>query len=993
MNGTNDPVEASFRKSTALSGYERLRFAAQASFARELISREPSRSREWGGLVEKASALVAAAAERGDGGALREAVRRAEGIMAPIAPAARAFTVYCVGHAHIDMNWMWSWPETVSVTVDSVTTVLRLMEEQPGFIFSQSQASVYAIMEKYRPDLLEQVKRRVKEGRWEVTASHWVEADKNMASGESLGRHLLYTRRYMEQLFALAPEDVPVEWSPDTFGHAATVPTYLVQGGIRYVYLHRPGAHADGGPAPERPRAFWWAAPDGSRVLVRNDMALGYNGAIGPEMVPRSLVPFWRATGLPMTLFVYGVGDHGGGPTRRDLERLVDMASWPVYPTLRFATAREFFQRLEKEGTNLPVIEGELNVEFAGCFSSQSLIKKANRFAEKRLGSAEVASLFAHRLAAVPYPAREFEQAWRDTLFSHFHDILPGSGVRDTRTFAHGMYQQVVAFTASAQTRALRALAALINTGGANAGEGGARQGTEGEAGARAFLAPTEPGAGVGFGAVDGGSSGYAVGSDGGVHAMVVFNTTEVDRSEIVEATIWDPGWGWETVAPDAVRFDVEHPDGTRTPAQVLAREAYWGHSFQRIAFPLKVPGLGYSRCLVREEVIPATARQTAAEAPAAALPPGAARRTGFVNVCTYSSYERTPDGLENDHLGLSLDMRSGGIRRLTHRPSGAVLIQDCPSIIQYAVERSRTMSAWLIEHEGPITSPVVTKIETLQSGPWVASIAVSMRVASSEMRLTYELRAGDPRLHLFLQVTWLEKGAPEIGTPVLRLALPLAFAAPAMQPRVFYEIPFGAIERAMKHGEEVPALRWAAVEAGAPGKRTACVLFNDSKHGHAFHDGTLCLTLLRSSFAPDPLPEIGQHEVRCALACVPAPFDASSASRAASAFDQELQVVSTTRHGGRLPATAGLVRVEGGVLSGLKAAEDGAGIVMRLYNPVDAEAAVRIEFAEGMGRVAKAQDVDLLERGGTAVTIDGSRINLRIPARGIRSVRVVLAP
>jgi alpha-mannosidase len=428
-------------------------------------------------------------------------------------------------------------------------------------------------------------------------------------------------------------------------------------------------------------------------------------------------------------------------------------------------------------------------------------------------------------------------------------------------------------------------------------------------------------------------------------------------------------------------------------PAQVLTREGYWGHAFQRIAFPLMVPGLGYTRFLVHERVTTANQRQTAAEPPSPASAPGAARRTGFVNVCTYSSYERSPEGLENEHLSLSLDTQRGGIKRLTHRPSGTVLIQDVPSILEYAIERARPMSAWLIEHEGAVSAPVVTRLETLHTGPHVAAIAVSMRVASSEMKLTYELRAGEPRLHLYLQVTWMERGGPEVGTPVLRLSLPLCFAAPDRQARVFYEIPFGAIERAMAHGEEVPALRWAAVEAGPAAKRVACVLFNDSKYGHSFHNGTLALTLLRSSFSPDPLPEIGQHEVRCAISCEPAPFDAAAASRAAAAFDQELQVVSTTRHPGRLAPTARLLRVEGGVLSGLKAAEDGAGVVVRVYNPSDKTVAARIEVARELGRVTKAEEVDLLERGQEALPVEGAAISLRIGPRGIRSIRVALAP
>jgi alpha-mannosidase len=301
-------------------------------------------------------------------------------------------------------------------------------------------------------------------------------------------------------------------------------------------------------------------------------------------------------------------------------------------------------------------------------------------------------------------------------------------------------------------------------------------------------------------------------------------------------------------------------------------------------------------------------------------------------------------------------------------------------------------MNAWLIEHEGAWTAPVLTKLETVQSGPFVASLRVSMRVAASEMALIYELRAGDPRLHLHLQVTWLERGTPELGTPVLRLAVPIAFASSSLNPRTFFEIPFGSIERAMAYGEEVPALRWAAVEGGPDGARAACVLFNDSKHGHSFHGGTLALTLLRSSYVPDPLPEIGVHEVRCALSCVSSPFDPAAASRAAAAFEQELQVVSTTTHEGTLPPEAGLIRVEGGVLSGLKAAQDGGGIVVRLYNPGEKEITARIGLSERLGKVSQAEETDLLERPLKGVPVKDGSVSVHIPARGIRSLKLALA-
>ena len=264
-----------FNRAVNLASHWMERCQAELEFARFLCERHPNKSAAWERLAAKAAKAVEQAAATGDAERIRRAAGEAEKILAPLAGTAKSYTVYCVGHAHIDMNWMWSWPETVAVTNDTFTTVLKLMDEFPQFHFSQSQASVYAIMERYNPGLLARIAERVREGRWEVTASHWVENDKNMAGPESLCRHLLHTRAYMKKLFGLQPEDVPIDWSPDTFGHAATIPTYLVRGGVKYLYLHRPG-----GEGPQRPVAFWWQAPDGSRVLTRNDMGFGYNGVI-----------------------------------------------------------------------------------------------------------------------------------------------------------------------------------------------------------------------------------------------------------------------------------------------------------------------------------------------------------------------------------------------------------------------------------------------------------------------------------------------------------------------------------------------------------------------------------------------------------------------------------------------------------------------------------------------------------------------------------------
>jgi alpha-mannosidase len=343
--------------------------------------------------LEKAESLIDQSdrSDRSDPiGALKKAVANAENELTKVAQEAKTFTVHCVGHGHIDMNWMWSWPETCSMTHDTFASVLSLMEQYPDLTYSQSQASVYALVEKHHPAMFEQIKQRVKEGRWEVAAVHWVEGDKNLASGEALAHHLLYTRQYFQEKFGLSPEDCQLDWEPDTFGHCNTLPGILKQGGVKYYYCCRPGGgqeHLRVG--EERPPLFWWESPDGSRVLV-NKETTWYNSYV--EIGDNFALPaaaFWKKTGIKDWLNVFGIGNHGGGPTRDEIDYFIESRDWPCWPNVVFGTAQGWFRKIEPHCADLPVLDHELNYEFTGCYTSQSAIKKANRYGENYCLEAE----------------------------------------------------------------------------------------------------------------------------------------------------------------------------------------------------------------------------------------------------------------------------------------------------------------------------------------------------------------------------------------------------------------------------------------------------------------------------------------------------------------------------------------------------------------------------------------------------------------------------
>ncbi len=301
-------------------------------------------------------------------------------------------------------------------------------------------------------------------------------------------------------------------------------------------------------------------------------------------------------------------------------------------------------------------------------------------------------------------------------------------------------------------------------------------------------------------------------------------------------------------------------------------------------------------------------------------------------------------------------------------------------------------MTSWIVDHVRQVQWGEVLSIRRTANGPYKAAIEVAMRVRESTFTLVYELRADDPQVYMHLSGTWLERGSREAGVPVLRLSVPLAME----NAKGRYEIPFGAIDRGINDGREVPALRWAQVNGTIGGQGACCLLLNDCKYGHALEGSTLHLTLIRSSYDPDGLPEIRQHEVRMALLGAAGEISMAEAIRRGAAFNHPLCAVGTGIHDGRLGLAGQFLAVEGDsvILSTVKKAEDGEALILRFSETAGREALARVRFDKGMiGRPMAAQEVDLLERvveGGTA-TVNGQEVSLKVPAHGIASVKVSL--
>jgi alpha-mannosidase len=354
--------------------------------------------------------------------------------------------LHMIGNAHIDPVWLWQWPEGYQEVRATFSSALDRMDEYPDFVFTSNSMLFFAWIEEHDPQLFERIRARVAEGRWQVVGGWWLEPDCNIPSGESLVRHALYGQRYLKEKFDLT---ATTGANFDSFGHNATIPQLLRKSGMdSYVFL-RPGVNEKQLPGP----VFWWQSPDGSRVLAyRIPHEYGSPpGGLGVQ-VEKALeqVPADEAE----LMIFYGVGNHGGGPTKENLDSIARIDGADC------SSARAFFDSVN--GRELPVVEGELLHHSPGCYSAHSEIKRSNRRVENLLQRAEKWCAVAERVAGQPYPHHELREAWKLLLFNQFHDTLAGTAIKPAYEDARDQLGYSAAGAALAFNRAVQAVARQI---------------------------------------------------------------------------------------------------------------------------------------------------------------------------------------------------------------------------------------------------------------------------------------------------------------------------------------------------------------------------------------------------------------------------------------------------------------------------------------------------------------------------------------------------
>lgn len=355
-------------------------------------------------------------------------------------------TLHMIGNAHIDPVWLWRWQDGCSTVRSTFRSALDRMNEFEDFVFTCAAGSYYEWIEKIDPPMFEEIRARVKEGRWKIVGGWWIQPDCNIPAGESFARQALYAQRYFQEKFGITVE---TGYNVDSFGHNGMLPKILRKSGMKqYVYM-RPGVHEKSYPA----WTYRWQSPEGEWVTAfRIPFEYCTWGDTLPSHIQRCADEISDENGM---MCFYGVGNHGGGPTKENL-RLIGQLNGQNGLELKLSDPDQFFAGVDSE--KLPVVNGDLLHHASGCYAAHSGVKRWNRQAEHRLLSAEKWSVAAQLLLGKAYPTEQYREAWKKVLFNQFHDILAGCCIREAYEDAREDFSYALSVGAHGMNEAQQAL-------------------------------------------------------------------------------------------------------------------------------------------------------------------------------------------------------------------------------------------------------------------------------------------------------------------------------------------------------------------------------------------------------------------------------------------------------------------------------------------------------------------------------------------------------
>ncbi len=812
---------------------------------------------------------------------------------------ANKFTM--VGHAHLDPVWLWERQEGIEAVKATFRSALDRMAENPDLVFVHTSAAQYAWMEVH-PDLMAEIRAAVTRGQWEPVGGWWVEPDVNIPSGEALARQALYGQRYFERALGRRAR---VGFLPDSFGHPVTLPQILKLSGLDYFVFWRPI-----GPEIDLPsNLFWWEGPDGTRMLSARLETYNSN----PNQVVDTLTASidWRPADSRDWLVVYGVGNHGGGPTKKAIANLRGLMADPAWPTIQMGTVESFFERVATRSH--PVFDQGLQYSFRGCYTSHSQVKRLNRKGEQALVTAEKWSAIASRYG-LAYPGARLERAWKHVLFNQFHDILCGTSIPSAYEDSTNEQREAIGTGRRSHYDALQVIAQQIDT---RSGDHSVE-----EAMRRVRTGP-----------------GNAVADMGDGVPIIVFNPSAWPRKEVIDVELND----WHIA-------DMQVLDDKNQPVLHQFAQGEAGPPRKRAVFTAEVPALGYR--LYRIVDRPPTA--VAADA-------------GLL--------EASFQVLENGWWRLELDPRTGALRSLRDKRLGRELLAGAGAQVLVMDDPFNPWGKGdYIRHlTGVFADPAVELIEDGPvRATWRINTRWGNSTARQEISIYRDSPAIHGRLEIDWHEEFM---AAKLAFPFALEGAEATFSLPfghTTRPAGGQEEPSqqwldvtGYLAGSGQSGEA----NWAQAgeDGGAvtgPGSRGkqnyGVALLNDCKYGADVLGGEARLTLLRSPIygagnkGARPLRPVdryldqGLQEMRWALVPHAGPWQQAGVVQTAQDFNEPMTFVREYAHHGVLPKVHSFLLITPSdevVLTALKKAEEGEDWIIRLYEPRgrSAHAAIQI--------------------------------------------------
>ena len=798
--------------------------------------------------------------------------------------------VTAVGHTHIDIAWLWTVEQAIEKSQRSFATVLKLMAEYPEYRFMQSQPGLYELIKMRYPDMYEQIKVQVAKGRWEAEGSMWVEADCNLTSGESLVRQILYGKKFFKEEFG---KDNQILWLPDVFGYSAALPQILKKAGIPY-FMTTKLSWNQFNKIPFD--TFYWKGIDGSEVLTHfitttndgykpHEHFTTYNGVLEPKAVLGSWLRYGEKAINNDILLAYGYGDGGGGPTRQMLENARRLQhNIPGMPQVKSGTALDYFKSLEQQliGKQTPKWMGELYFEYhRGTYTSRAQNKRDNRQAEFLLQSVE--KIYA-QLPFEHYPKAELERLWKLVLLNQFHDILPGTSIKEVYDQTEKDYE-------------------LILTQAHNLAQHGLQR-----------LAHEDLATEV---------------------ALMVFNPLGFNRDTIVQLELEDG---------DCLKDGDEY-----LPLQKTTSGAY-------ITLIKDVPSLGYKiLSLIKNQVTTGATNPTRAPQ---------VIKTPYYQVTFNDAFEII--ALYDKKAKREVIPAKQSANRL-------VLYEDLPM----------AYDAWDIDvyyKEKPYIIKNLSHALLVEDGEIRKTIEIVRCFEKSKITQQIHFYHDNPRIDFETWVDWQhEHNLLKVEFPVDVNSLEATF-----------DIQFGNVKRPIHTNTswdearfEVCGQKWADLSEGNYGLS----IMTDSKYGYDASYQKLGLTLLRSPMEPYPNADSGHHHFTYSI--YPHELTWKEAKTVNLAFD--LNVPLMVKNVKATPAvskpwiTCGVANV---IIDSVKQAEDGTGLIIRLYEDQNKTTIAPLSFKES---VKSLYLCDLLENKLESLTVVNSQTKLSFKPYEIHTLKLEL--